>query len=598
MWHRGALAASLTGMAAVVAALLPGALAPAAAAAPNLLTTNQASIETDLSGIEHGYYAESLSRTTATAADGSAAASIVSTKTTGMALRTRPQPAVPGASYSASAVVRTATGSQQVLVQVRFWNASGTALGAWNGSWTTARTTWTRAVRTAAIAPSTAATVSLFVVVQAPSAGVTAYVDQLGLWKSSTVPTWSLPGSTSTATTSTSGPTTTTAPVPAPTTSSALPAPAPSTSSPAPVTTSVNLLTPNQASLETSTSGLEPSYGALTVTRTTAASLHGTASLVATATAAGSLAIRTLRGWTAIPPGTGTSAAVSVLAGPGASGKRVLAQVRFWSSSGGQVGATMNGSWTTLSSTSWTRVSASGITAPSGTATVSLMLVTESSAAGDIYYADEWGVFASSSLPAWSLPTRQTGPVVVYLGDSMVAGGMASSTLLRWSSLVAAREGWLENNMSRGGTGYVKTSNASGCGLAYCPSLPEMAREAVAARPEVVVVSAGRNDLAILGSDPTSVQNAVDATFATLRAGLPGTRIIALGPLYDDGAVPAGLTRIDQWVGAAAAAHGATYVPDVETWLVGHPEWIATDGVHQNDAGHAEDARRLVAALG
>jgi lysophospholipase L1-like esterase len=598
-WHRGAVAASFTGVAAVLAALLPGVLAPAAAVSPNLLTTNEASVEVDLTGIEHGYYAETLSRTTSTAADGSAAASLLSTRTTGMALRTKPQAAVPGASYSASSAVRTASGSQQVLVQLRFWNASGTALGAWNGAWTTATTGWTRAVRTAAVAPATAATVSLYVVVQAPAAGVTAYVDQLGLWQSSTVPVWSSPGSTTTATATTSAPApapTTSAPAPAPTTSS--PAPAPSTSSPAPVGSSANLLTPNQASLETSTSGLEPSYGALKVGRTTVAARHGSASLLVTATAAGSLAVRTLRGWTSIAPGSGTSAGVSVLAGTGSSGKRVLAQVRFWSSTGGQVGATSNGPWTVLSSSAWTRVSASGITAPAGAATVSLMLVTESSATGDTYYADEWGVFASSSLPAWSLPTKQTGPVVIYLGDSMVAGGMATSTLLRWSSLVASREGWLENNMSRGGTGYVKTSNASGCGLAYCPSLPEMATEAVAARPEVVVVSAGRNDLAIMGSDPASVQKAIDLTFATLRAGLPGARIIALGPMYDDAAVPAGLTQIDQWVGDAAAAHGATYVADVQTWLVGHPEWISTDGVHQNDAGHAEDARRLVAALG
>ncbi|MFN8156666.1 MAG: SGNH/GDSL hydrolase family protein [Candidatus Nanopelagicales bacterium] len=581
-WQQGALAASVTGVGALLAALLPGLVSPAAAVAPNLLTANQASIENSLAGIEHGYNAETLARTTAHAAAGVASVSLTSTKTTGMALRTTPRSAVAGQAYSASAVVRTASGTQPALVQLRFWSATGAALGVSNGTTITATATaWTRASRVAAVAPAGTATVSVHVVVQAPKAAVTAYADELGLWQSSTLPAWSLPGATA-----------------APTTSAPAPTPTTSTTAPVPLVSAANRLTPNQASLETSTSGLEPSYGALTLARSTAAARDGSASLRITATAAGSLAVRTLRGWTSIAPGSGASASVAVLAGTGSSGKRVLVQVRLWSSTGGQVGATFNGPWATISSASWTRVSVAGLTAPSGTATVSVMLVTESSATGDVYYADEWGAYASSALPAWTLPTTQTGPVVVYLGDSMVAGGMATSTLKRWTSLLAAHKGWLENNMSRGGTGYVKTSNASGCGLAYCPSLPEMAAEAVAARPEVVVVSAGRNDQAIMGSDPASVQKAVDATFATLRAGLPNARIIALGPMYDDATPSANLLTIDGWVKAAAAAHGATYVAGVPTWLVGHPEWISSDGVHQNDAGHAEDERRLVAALG
>lgn len=579
-WQRGALAASATAIGALLAAMLPGALSPAAAAAPNLLTANQASIETDLTGIEHGYNAETLARSTSAAADGRASVSLTATKASGMALRTTPRAAVAGQAYSASAVVRTATGSLPALVQLRFWSSTGTSLAATNGTTVTAVATgWTRASRVAAVAPAGTAKVSLHVVVQSTVIGAKAYADELGLWASSTLPTWTIPGATATATTS-------------------APAPAPSTSTPIPLASAANRLTPNQASVETSTSGLEPSYGALSIARTTAAARDGVASLRITANASGSLAVRTLRGWTSIAPGSGASASVAVLPGSGASGKRVLLQVRFWSAAGGQVGATVNGPWVTLASGSWSRVSAAGMTAPSGAATVSALLVTEASAAGDVYFADEWGVYASSALPAWTLPTKQPGPVVVYLGDSMVAGGMASSTLKRWSSLVAAHEGWLENNMSRGGTGFVKTSNASGCGLAYCPSIPEMAAAAVAARPEVVVVSAGRNDQAIMGSNPASVHTAIDAAFATLRSGLPGARIIALGPMYDDAAPGAALQQIDAWVKEAAAAHGATYVAGVPSWLVGHPEWISSDGVHQNDAGHAEDARRLIAAIG
>lgn len=598
---------------AATAAVVAGALGlmpwlvvgPASAVAPNVLTANQASVETDLSGLEVGYSA-ALSRSTAYAAQGTASVALTATTTAGMALRTKPQAAVPGAAYSASVAGRSATGAPQALVQLRFWSATGAALGAWNGAWATLSSSgWTTLSRANAVAPTNAATVSVLVVVQTTAVGAAAYVDQLGLWQAATVQAWSLPGATTTATA------TTTTAAPAPTTSSPAPAastPAPATSAPAPATSSpaptspttstpTNLLTPNQASWETSTSGIEPGYGGLALARTTAAAHDGVSSLEVTATAAGSIAVRTLRGWTAVTAGSGLSASVQVRAGAATAVQRMLVQLRFMTASGSQTGVTVNGPWTTVSSTGWTRVPVSGVVVPTGATSVTLLLVSEKSAAGDVYETDEWGVFASSSLPAWSLPSTQTGPVVVYLGDSMVAGGAASAPLLRWSSLVAASEHWLENNMSRGGTGWVKTSGPAGCGLAYCPSVPEMAVQAVDAQPEVVIVSAGRNDLAIMGTDPASVQKGIADTFATLRAGLPSARIIAVAPLWDATAPSSKFPQMQQWLQESAAAVGATVVPDAFTWLVDHPEWIAADGVHQNDAGHAEVARRVLAAL-
>ena len=42
---------------------------------------------------------------------------------------------------------------------------------------------------------------------------------------------------------------------------------------------------------------------------------------------------------------------------------------------------------------------------------------------------------------------------------------------------------------------------------------------------------------------------------------------------------------------------GADYIPGASRWLEGHPEWIATDGIHPNDAGHTEIAERMDEAL-
>ncbi len=613
MGARGSARALLAGSVVAALGVVAVAIVPsvAAAAAPNLLTVNQASVESDLAGIEHGYYAETITRTTATAADGVASASLASTGTGGMAARTTPQPASAGTTYTASVAARTASASVQALVQLRFWSSTGTALGAFNGPWTAiGPTSWVTASRTGVVAPAGAATVSVFLVVASTSARTTVYADQWGLWAASAPPPWSLPGATSTPTTpaptTTASPTTappTTAPptTPPPTSApptSAPPTTAPPTTSPTPLPAGSNLLTPNQASLESSISGLEPSYGALSVGRTTTAAHDGQASLAITANAAGSLAVRTLRGWTPVSGGTAYSAGVQVLgAGGVAVGERVLAQVRFWGATGSQVGSTINGPWTALTA-SWTRVGVAGVVAPTGAASVSLMLVTEKSVAGDVYDADEWGVFASSSLPAWSLPTTSTRPVVVFLGDSITAGGSASATLLRWSSLVAAQKGWLENNMARGGTGYVQTSGPSGCGLAYCPSIREMAAQAVAAQADVVVVSGGRNDLAAYGTNPAAVQQAIADTFATLRAGLPHATIIAVTPLWDASTPSTKFPTMGQWIQDAGTAAGATVVPDAWTWLVGHPEWISADKVHPNDLGHQQIAQHVLAALG
>ena len=47
----------------------------------------------------------------------------------------------------------------------------------------------------------------------------------------------------------------------------------------------------------------------------------------------------------------------------------------------------------------------------------------------------------------------------------------------------------------------------------------------------------------------------------------------------------------------AADRFGADWVPGASRWLEGHPEWMATDGLHPNDAGYAEMARRMDAEL-
>ena len=60
---------------------------------------------------------------------------------------------------------------------------------------------------------------------------------------------------------------------------------------------------------------------------------------------------------------------------------------------------------------------------------------------------------------------------------------------------------------------------------------------------------------------------------------------------------PDSLGVIIGWVHDAADEIGADWVPDASHWIEGHPEWMASDGLHPNDDGYAEMARRMDAAL-
>jgi lysophospholipase L1-like esterase len=256
------------------------------------------------------------------------------------------------------------------------------------------------------------------------------------------------------------------------------------------------------------------------------------------------------------------------------------------------------GASVSLTTSAWTRLSLARQVAPAAARYVTVGLVVESAAAGQVYLADEFGLWRSSIVPAWAAPPpRVAKPLVVVLGDSYVSGLGASAEALRWTSRVASTRGWLEANLGRGGTGWATTSGVSGCGLSLCPSVETMAAAAVAARPDVVLVSAGRNDLTAYASSPGSVQTAIERTLTALRTRLPNARIVVISPMWDSSAVNPGIPVIAGWVQKSAAAHGAQFVPGASSWLLGHPEWIF-DGVHPNDAGYAQIADHVHVALG
>ena len=208
----------------------------------------------------------------------------------------------------------------------------------------------------------------------------------------------------------------------------ALPGPAAAAAAP-------NLLTANQASVESGTAGFQQAYaGSGTLSRSTAAAVDGVASLALTATSSTTyLSARTTPGGTAATAGRPYSASVAVRAATSvAKPAQALTQLRFWSKSGAQVGVA-NGPWTTVSSTGWTTAREANAVAPTGTTSVSVFIVIGTGAVGDTYYADTWGVWQSSTVPAWASPpagadtTPPSVPGTVTLTSNATAGAVTAA---------------------------------------------------------------------------------------------------------------------------------------------------------------------------
>jgi lysophospholipase L1-like esterase len=82
-----------------------------------------------------------------------------------------------------------------------------------------------------------------------------------------------------------------------------------------------------------------------------------------------------------------------------------------------------------------------------------------------------------------------------------------------------------------------------------------------------------------------------------MKHALPTARFIVVEPFWYTDARPVSVGIINGWVKAAAAGIGADYIPGASRWMEHHPEWKASDGLHPNDAGYAEIAKRMDAAL-
>jgi lysophospholipase L1-like esterase len=185
-------------------------------------------------------------------------------------------------------------------------------------------------------------------------------------------------------------------------------------------------------------------------------------------------------------------------------------------------------------------------------------------------------------------PPLPAVPLIAFYGDSYTLGTGASSPAKRWSTIVCGERGWREDNPSVNGLGFVNNRAEDGVDLPAA---------IIAKRPDIVMVTMGLNDNFSYASASSEIHRRIDADISRLATALPDARLIVVEPFWYTDDRPASLGVIAGWVHDAAIRAGADWIPGASHWIEHHPEWMAADDLHPNDAGYAHMAVEMDAAL-
>jgi len=200
-------------------------------------------------------------------------------------------------------------------------------------------------------------------------------------------------------------------------------------------------------------------------------------------------------------------------------------------------------------------------------------------------------LIAGGLIVAFTVPASQqpSGPRVAFYGDSYTLGTGASSFDHRWSTVISRERGWNEYNPSVNGLGFINNR-----GL---PANHDLPGDVIKDDPEIVFITMGLNDNFSFDGASNQIKEQISTDFSRLKKALPDARFIVVEPFWYTDERPASVDIISGWVQDAAAVIDADYIPGASHWIEGHPEWMASDGLHPNDDGYAEMAKRMDAEL-
>jgi len=178
---------------------------------------------------------------------------------------------------------------------------------------------------------------------------------------------------------------------------------------------------------------------------------------------------------------------------------------------------------------------------------------------------------------------------VAFYGDSYTLGTGASAMANRWSTVISEQREWSEFNPSVNGLGFINNRSTFGDG--------DLPSAVIADDPDIVFVTMGLNDNFSFDARAKDIRSQITDDFDRLTAALPDARFIVVEPFWYTDERPESVETIITWVKDAAEVIGADYIPDASHWIEGHPEWMASDGLHPNNDGYAEMAEQMDRAL-
>lgn len=222
---------------------------------------------------------------------------------------------------------------------------------------------------------------------------------------------------------------------------------------------------------------------------------------------------------------------------------------------------------------------------------VIVAVLVAASGAGAVALMERNAPVASNYTPP-PVPAANDRPVALFIGDSYSFGARASDVSKRWTTIVSNALGWEEQNRAYSGTGYTTANAGVGtCGAEYCPRYDEVIREFALLKPDVVIISGGRND----GGLKDGYGEAVAGVLTLAKETWPDAELVVTSPLWDDEPLPNAIADSIEVVQDEANALGVRYI-DLGQPLTNRGDAIDADGVHPNDLGYQIIADDFLAA--
>jgi lysophospholipase L1-like esterase len=187
------------------------------------------------------------------------------------------------------------------------------------------------------------------------------------------------------------------------------------------------------------------------------------------------------------------------------------------------------------------------------------------------------GSTSKSGSGSASTSTDPSSVHITFLGDNWTTGaGVGHDAAKAFPALVTAALKVKDSVVAEDGSGYAKRGPGG-------DSYNDLVTKVVDSKPDIVVVSGGRNDVS---DDVNTLKDAAKQLFSSLKSKLPDAQLVAVAPFWGDSTHPSDLGKVDDAVQAGVEAAGGTYL-DIPDPLKDHKDWMSDDANPGEKGCHA-----------